>query len=1160
MGRIVILNLEQNFEMPKQHMDSMAYYVIRDVILGGKSVDWDLQNIRSMGVEARHSHILNLQGELSHLWRREHEIHSHYKGSYRHTIFDREPKTREWWDERGKYLANLLLEVQPIIEAKQAAELAARQEKARQDELARQVELARQAKAEAARKAEALRIAEEQRRAKVLVRIDAIQQADTAHRAAVTQLILAQQVAEVSRTTFAQILTQTFEAQKIRYVRESERQFNEIRQGEADRITKIIQGTEINCSEQQKIADQEQKVAQRVAAAQEAKRLDLAARAREDAGLLNTEQKLTTEQQIVIGHIAKVQSAAQTVQSATGQYSVANLNPAEQVDAKTRTRTAEGYVKEAQQYRETNQEAESKATQARASARQEATLELTRLEAARPTELERITKEQHVLGLQGLTAARQTTVTQFTTAQQDAEASHTALTQLLDQNHQAEAVRHEADIARQLEEVRVAEEERLFQVEETAKAHWFEQQIAIAAHKLQMIEQVVATREALYPDLNRDQKADVRAQQLETQENIRLQEVERLKIPGGVVRVAQDLAQDKQRGKIMGEQDATRWMANCELEHLTAERQIDLITRCLETLDKEQLIETQQLSKTPEQINRIQEKVAFYETYTPAFKACLAPHLAAAEGRVDAEKEAAQQLIMDKEQAAIDRAAAAEAANRADIAARAAEQAALIAAEQKIVAQQQMVLKHLEEAKRLAREAQTAAEICLKDNLTPAERVEANARAEAVEGHIQDIQQRGRANEARVTEATKEKEAACADAIEAGITAQQERETVHQQKEHHLIEEYRAEEQVFHETEHNLQEQRIMKEQRLNQEEQKAEKKLFGASKRQELKHFADWKISIGFEQMTAKQQIDWLKLYQQEETVRIGSYTFQPFIDPQASKQDDTEIARRMMLKRLNETCTQQLAAAEKRLAVEKARHSAEQRMMNQGRNVSRRSQPSATASPASNQPRISLELILQCGLDLINSPDILLLDKASSPAMLLLMWDYAAVLSALAPDVSDNKYTLFNEKALFRMQQLCSEPVLFKQSLSRLEQQVHSGSLDMTSTNTTVGSSDTIFNSANPALKSANRVLQYLRDKSKVSGVSFFKRTPGARLKNKAALSQQDRDFATLVTESEKIERQAQRIDPNALSENLRAKMRTRATSLDKQEVTTVQRTMAI
>ena len=116
------------------------------------------------------------------------------------------------------------------------------------------------------------------------------------------------------------------------------------------------------------------------------------------------------------------------------------------------------------------------------------------------------------------------------------------------------------------------------------------------------------------------------------------------------------------------------------------------------------------------------------------------------------------------------------------------------------------------------------------------------------------------------------------------------------------------------------------------------------------------------------------------------------------------------------------------------------------------------------------------------------------------------------------------------------------------------------MTSTNTTVGSSDTIFNSANPALKSANRVLQYLRDKSKVSGVSFFKRTPGARLKNKAALSQQDRDFATLVTESEKIERQAQRIDPNALSENLRAKMRTRATSLDKQEVTTVQRTMAI
>ena len=1051
--------------------------------------------------------------------------------------------------------------IQPAIEqaAQQEAELEAQQEQARAEaQLATQAAVRREAARLAA--IEATRIAEEQRAARVLVHINNVKLAIEAHQTAVIQLTTTQQAAQASRTALSQLLAQIHQVQRNRYLAETERQCNEICQDEEQRITKIIQGTDMNRSDQEKIVEQEKIAAKRVTVAQEATRIERAVREVEQKALVAAEQKVTTEQQAVIGKIAEIESKARAVQTAANNYSANTKHQHEKDDAKRRFEEVEGYVKKAIEYHVANEIAVRQTAEARDGVRQAASSELTRLEAARPTELERITKEQHVLGLQRLTAARQTTVTQFTTAQQDAEASHTALTQLLDQNHQAEAVRHEADIARQLEEVRVAEEERLFQVEETAKAHWFEQQIAIAAHILQMIEQVVATREALYPDLNRDQKADVRAQQLETQENIRLQEVERLKIPGGVVRVAQDLVQDKQRGKIMGEQDATRWMANCELEHLTAERQIDLITRCLETLDKEQLIETQQLSKTPEQINRIQEKVAFYETYTPAFKACLAPHLAAAEGRVDAEKEAAQQLIMDKEQGAIDRAAAAEAANRADIAARAAEQAALIAAEQKIVAQQQMVLKHLEEAKRLAREAQTAAEICLKDNLTPAERVEANVRAEAVEGHIQDIQQRGRANEARVTEATKEKEAACADAIEAGITAQQERETVHQQKEHHLIEEYRAEEQVFHETEHNLQEQRIMKEQRLNQEEQKAEKKLFGASKRQELKHFADWKISIGFEQMTAKQQIDWLKLYQQEETVRIGSYTFQPFIDPQASKQDDTEIARRMMLKRLNETCTQQLAAAEKRLAVEKARHSAEQRMMNQGRNVSRRSQPSATASPASNQPRISLELILQCGLDLINSPDILLLDKASSPAMLLLMWDYAAVLSALAPDVSDNKYTLFNEKALFRMQQLCSEPVLFKQSLSRLEQQVHSGSLDMTSTNTTVGSSDTIFNSANPALKSANRVLQYLRDKSKVSGVSFFKRTPGARLKNKAALSQQDRDFATLVTESEKIERQAQRIDPNALSENLRAKMRTRATSLDKQEVTTVQRTMAI
>ena len=91
------------------------------------------------------------------------------------------------------------------------------------------------------------------------------------------------------------------------------------------------------------------------------------------------------------------------------------------------------------------------------------------------------------------------------------------------------------------------------------------------------------------------------------------------------------------------------------------------------------------------------------------------------------------------------------------------------------------------------------------------------------------------------------------------------------------------------------------------------------------------------------------------------------------------------------------------------------------------------------------------------------------------------------------------------------------------------------------------------------ANRALQGLQDKSKVSGLSFFNRTPGVMVKSKSALSQQDRDFAALAIEAEKIERQAQRIDPNALPANARAKMRTRAASLDKKEAT-YQRTMAI
>ena len=469
--------------------------------------------------------------------------------------------------------------------------------------------------------------------------------------------------------------------------------------------------------------------------------------------------------------------------------------------------------------------------------------------------------------------------------------------------------------------------------------------------------------------------------------------------------------------------------------------------------------------------------------------------------------------------------------------------------------QQEIVLKHLEEAERLVREAQKAAETCLQDNLTPAERIEANARSQAVAGHVQDIQQRRTANAARVKEATQEKEAAYIAAHGAAVTARQAREDVHQQKEHHIIEEYRAQEHTFYAAQQNLQEQRLMKEQRLTQAQDTAEEKLFSTSKREALKHFADWKSSIGFEKMTAAQQIAWLKLYQQEEMVSISSYTFQPFINPQTSQQEDTEVARRMMLKRLNETCSQQIAAAEKRLAAEEKRHAEEQRLMHQGRHVS----PRVTALPASTYPRISVELILQCGLDFINSPDISRLDQANTPAMLLLFWDFAAVLSALAPETGDNEYTKSSDKPLFRMQQLSSEPARFKQSLSRLEQQIHRSTTEGITHSTGSSTSDPIFNLDNPALKIANRALQCLQDKSKVSGLSFYNRTPGVMVKSKSALSLQDKDFAALATEAEKIERQAHRIDPNALPVNVRVKMRTRAASLDKNEAN-LQRTMAI
>ena len=141
--------------------------------------------------------------------------------------------------------------------------------------------------------------------------------------------------------------------------------------------------------------------------------------------------------------------------------------------------------------------------------------------------------------------------------------------------------------------------------------------------KLETINQIVTAREGIYPQLTRPQQAKIRARQSEAHEKPHHNGVERLKMPGGSVRFDQDLADDKTRGQIIAQQDATRWMAHCELDKMTAERQIALITLCQQVLEQRQHNESQQIGRTAAQINSIKEQVTFYETYTPTFTAYL---------------------------------------------------------------------------------------------------------------------------------------------------------------------------------------------------------------------------------------------------------------------------------------------------------------------------------------------------------------------------------------------------------------------------------------------------------------------------------------------------------------------------------------------------------
>ncbi len=122
---------------PAVRWEDFCYYVIRyGIIVDGTPVHWDLKQINSMSGDIRKNHIIKLQKELD-----SYDLHGRY------TIFVQEPSTRAWWDKRGKYLADLLLNIQPVISDQSSAQQTITQQAAQR---ARPVSVSRAGRATAA--------------------------------------------------------------------------------------------------------------------------------------------------------------------------------------------------------------------------------------------------------------------------------------------------------------------------------------------------------------------------------------------------------------------------------------------------------------------------------------------------------------------------------------------------------------------------------------------------------------------------------------------------------------------------------------------------------------------------------------------------------------------------------------------------------------------------------------------------------------------------------------------------------------------------------------------------------------------------------------------------------------------------------------------------
>ena len=254
-------------------------------------------------------------------------------------------------------------------------------------------------------------------------------------------------------------------------------------------------------------------------------------------------------------------------------------------------------------------------------------------------------------------------------------------------------------------------------------------------------------------------------------------------------------------------------------------------------------------------------------------------------------------------------------------------------------------------------------------------------------------------------------------------------------------------------------------------------------------------------------------------------------------------------MLKQLNNSCSKLLATAEKRLADEQARLAEEQRLMSKGRNAKTRSQQpdapvKAQASQAAEHPFISLKLILEYGLALFNAKEQATLEQSHSPATLLLYWDFIAILSALVPQMTYNRFTGPNDRALFSMQRFYSDPLHFKQSLSRIEEQFRLGTTELDAPDhTDKNVTQELFDFAGDALQIGKQALTGLRTQIKGVDWTFFKSSPQSMVKT-LSNQQQDSELAKGVVQ---IDRLARQIDPAGLDPKMRETMKTLVGVLD-------------